>query len=80
MEQQISIWIRLLTHKTTAGRQICSQWKDSSSSWEKLSALKESHPVQVAKFAIAQGIDHEPAFNWWVKHVLKKSESGKPGL
>ena len=19
-----------------------------------------------------QGIDHKPAFNWWVKHVLKK--------
>ena len=38
---------------------------------EKLSELKESHLVQTAKFAIVQGIDHEPAFNWWVWHVLK---------
>ena len=36
--------------------------------------LKELHPVQTAEFAIVQGIDHEPAFNWWVKHVLKKRE------
>jgi hypothetical protein len=23
---------------------------------------------------MAQGIDHEPAFNWWVPHVLKKCD------
>ena len=28
--------------------------------------------MQTTKFDVAQGIDHEPAFNWWVKHVLKK--------
>ena len=28
--------------------------------------------MQTAEFAVAQGIDHEPVFNWWVKHVLKK--------
>ncbi len=26
----------------------------------------------MAEFAIAQGIDTEPAFNWWVPHTLKK--------
>ena len=35
--------------------------------------LKESHLVQMAEFAVAQGIDHEPAFfKWWVRHVAKK--------
>ena len=48
--------------------------KDGSTSWKKLTELKESHPVQTAEFAIAQGIDNEPAFNWWVKHVLKKRD------
>ena len=28
--------------------------------------------VQTARFAVAEEINHEPAFNWWVKHVLKK--------
>ena len=36
--------------------------------------MKESHPVQTAEYAVAQGIDHEPALNWWVPHVLKKRD------
>ena len=72
--QQATVEGRPVTGKTTAGWQICCQWKDGSTSWEKLSALKKSHPVQTTEFAVAQGIDHEPAFNWWVMHVLKKRE------
>jgi hypothetical protein len=30
--------------------------------------------VQVAEYAVAQGIAHEPAFNWWVTHVLRKRD------
>jgi hypothetical protein len=41
-------------------------------SWERLSDLKESHPIGTAEFVTMTGIDHEPAFNWWVPHVLKK--------
>ena len=41
---------------------------------EQLSDLKELHPVQTAEYAVAQGIDHEPAFNWWVSHVLKNRD------
>ena len=59
-EQQTSIWGRPVNHKTSAGLQMCYQWKDSSTSWEKLSELKEFHPVQTAEFAVAHGIDHVP--------------------
>jgi hypothetical protein len=31
--------------KSTAGWQICCQWKDGSTSWENLYKLKDSHPV-----------------------------------
>jgi hypothetical protein len=41
-------------------------------SWEKLSDLKESHPIVTAEFAVTAGINHKPAFNWWVPLVLKK--------
>ena len=34
--------------------------------------MKESHPVEVAEYARARGIDKEPAFKWWVPHTLKK--------
>ena len=49
-----------------------SKWRDGSTSWEKLSDLKESHPIEVAEYAVSQDIADEPAFNWWVGHVLKK--------
>ena len=58
--------------RSTAGWQICCQWKDSSTSWCKLSDLKESHPIDTAEYAVAQVLDGEPAFIWWVPHVIKK--------
>ena len=64
----------VIAESTFAGWKICCQWKDGSISWEKLSKLTESHPVQTAEFADAQWFDHEPAFNWWVKHVLKNRD------
>jgi hypothetical protein len=57
---------------STIGWQLCYQRKDGSTSWENLLDLKESHPLETAEYAKTFGIDHEPAFNWWVLHVLKK--------
>jgi hypothetical protein len=59
---------------STIGWQVCCQWKDGSTSWENLADLKESHPLETAEYLVTQGIDHEPAFNWWVPHVLKKRD------
>ena len=73
-EQEIVVRGRKSLRRSTKGWKICCQWKDNSTSWEKLSDLKESHPVQVAEYAVAQGIAHEPAFNWWVTHVLRKRD------
>ena len=58
--------------KTTAGWQLCVRWKDGSTSWEKLSALKESYPIEVAEYAVAQNIAHEPAYVWWVPYTLRR--------
>ncbi len=60
--------------RSTKGWELCCEWKDSSTSWQKLSNLKESHPLQVAEFPLATGIADEPAFNWWVTWVLKKRD------
>ncbi len=48
--------------------------KDSSTSWENLADLKESHPIETAEYAKIHGIDHEPAFNWWVPHFLREMD------
>ncbi len=39
--------------------------------WESLKDLKESQPLEMAEYAVMQGIDHKPAFNWWVTQVLR---------
>ncbi|KAL7478440.1 LOW QUALITY PROTEIN: hypothetical protein ACHAW6_004207 [Cyclotella cf. meneghiniana] len=59
---------------TTRGWELCCEWKHGSTSWQKLSDLKESYPLQVAEFALATGIADEPAFNWLVTRVLKNRD------
>ena len=60
--------------KNTKGWELLIKWKDKSESWIKLADMKESHPVEVAEYARARGIDKEPAFEWWVPHTLKKRQ------
>ncbi|KAL7476688.1 hypothetical protein ACHAW6_002531 [Cyclotella cf. meneghiniana] len=48
---------------STRGWDWCCEWKDGSTAWQKLSDLKESHPLQVAEFTLATVIADEPAFN-----------------
>ena len=59
-------------HKTTKGWQLCVEWKDGTTSWERLTDLKESNPIEVAEFATAHGLQDEPAFIWWVPYTLKQ--------
>jgi hypothetical protein len=60
--------------KSTKGWQLCIQWKDGSTSWERLADVKESNPIEVAEYAITRGIDGKPAFAWWVDYTLKKRD------
>ena len=39
--------------RMTRGWFLCVQWKDGSMSWEHLHDLKESNPVEVAKYCIS---------------------------
>lgn len=47
-------------------------WKDGSSDWIDLKDMKDSYPVPLAEYAIANRIQDEPAFNWWVPSTIKK--------
>ncbi|KAI2502052.1 Reverse transcriptase (RNA-dependent DNA polymerase) [Fragilaria crotonensis] len=58
--------------KSTRGWRLCVEWKDGTTSWERLADLKESNPVEVADYAISRGIDQEPAFAWWVPHTIHR--------
>ena len=60
--------------KTTRGWQIEVEWKDGSISWVPMRDMKISYPVELAEYAIANNIDEEPAFKWWVKDTLRKRD------
>jgi hypothetical protein len=60
--------------RTTKGWKLLVSWEDGTSSWVPLKDLKESHPVQVAEYALANKILEEPAFAWWAWHVLRKRD------
>ena len=60
--------------RTTRGWSLCVQWKDGSTSWEFLKDLKESNPLEVAEYAVANLIDKEPAFAWWVGFALRRRD------
>ena len=60
--------------KMTAGWELLVEWKDGSSSWEKLKDLKASNPIEVVEYAMANWLVDEPAFKWWVPYVLWKSD------
>ncbi|KAI2511643.1 Reverse transcriptase (RNA-dependent DNA polymerase) [Fragilaria crotonensis] len=57
---------------TTRGWELQVEWRDGSTTWVPLSELKESNPIQVAEYAVANKIAEEPAFAWWVRNVLRK--------
>ena len=63
-----------VSKKTTRGWHILVKWRDGSMSWHRLADIKESYPVQLAEYAVANGIGHEPAFKWWVEKTLKRKE------
>jgi hypothetical protein len=58
--------------RTTKGWSLCVRWNDESTSWVPLKDLKDSNPLEVAEYAVNMKLVSEPAFAWWVPHVLKK--------
>jgi hypothetical protein len=77
----ISIDDKFITHgsnrilrRTTQGWFLQVQWRDGTTSWEPLRNLKESNPVEVAEYAVANKLVEQAAFAWWVPHTLRKRD------
>ena len=59
---------------TTRGWKILVEWKDETSTWMDMKDVKEANPIELAEYALASGIDEEPAFAWWVPYTPKKRD------
>jgi hypothetical protein len=57
---------------TTDGWHFNIQWKDGTTSWEPLKRLKESNPLEVAEYTVANKIASEPVFCWWIPFTLQR--------
>ena len=56
---------------TTKKWDVQVRWEDQSTRWVPLATIKESNPIEVAEFAMANTYVQESAFQWWVPHVIK---------
>jgi hypothetical protein len=65
---------QLWQKQTTRGWQMLVEWKDGNSLWTTLKDLKESNPVEVAKYAVANNLVSEPSFSWWVPFTIRKRD------
>jgi hypothetical protein len=59
---------------TTKGWKLLIEWRDGTTDWLPLKDLRESYPVQVAEYTVANKIIEQLAFAWWVPYVLRKWE------
>ena len=48
------------------------QWKGGSGDWVALKDLKNTYPIELAQYAIDNGIQDEAAFAWWIPYVQRK--------
>ena len=56
---------------TTQGWELEVEWRDGMTSWVPLKDLKDSNPVPLAEYAVANKISEERAFAWWVHPTFK---------
>ncbi len=60
--------------KTTNGWYLKVRWKEGTTTWETLRDLKESNPIEVAEYAVANDLCDQLAFAWLVPFTLKKRD------
>jgi hypothetical protein len=58
--------------KTTRGWKFLCAFKGGHHEMVQLKTLKESNAIELAEYAVAHRLVEEPAFKWWVPHVLKR--------
>ena len=56
--------------KTTKGWEVAVELRDGTQMWLPLKEVKNGYPTELAKYAVAQGLEDEPAFHWWIPATL----------
>ena len=59
----------LMIDRRTDDWKLLCEWKDGSTERIALKEIKDSYPLEIAEYAVANQIQEEPAFKWWVGDV-----------
>jgi hypothetical protein len=57
--------------KATKGVDIQVWFQDETLTWLPMNEVRQSNPIELAEYAVQQGIANDPAFAWWVPHTLR---------
>ena len=60
---------------TTKGWDFHIKWESGETSYIKLKDIKETNPIEIADYVIANQLEKEPAFAWWVRTALKRRDA-----
>jgi len=63
---------KLTKQRSTKGLFLLVRWKEQSESVVRLADIKESYPIEIAKYVMKNGLEKEEGF-WWVPYTLKKA-------
>ena len=58
--------------RTTKGWEFYVRWKDGSWDWINMKYLKDSYPVPLSYYSVANKLQDKPSFAWWVPYTTKK--------
>ena len=61
--------------QTTKGWDLCVLSKNGEEQWIPLRELEDSNPVEVADYTVANRLQDEPAFKWWVPYIIRKHDN-----
>ena len=59
-----------IAKKTTIGWEMLVEFNDGVQHWIPMKDIKDSNPIDLAEYAVSNGIADEPAFVWWVDDCL----------
>ena len=74
-EDAITLKGRRMLWKTAKGWNVKVALTNDLELWLLLKDLKESDLVEVVAFVKARDLEKEPAFCWWIPHVLRKRDA-----
>jgi hypothetical protein len=58
----IKHWSNIQVRKTMISWHLCVEWKDGTTSWERLAYIKQSNPMDVVDYAASKELKDEPDF------------------